>query len=52
MGILRKKLERYTNYKHCIAVELILRHNQTDTMLGIVIHDFYSTNMIRPRDVT
>jgi hypothetical protein len=28
MGILRKKLGRYTNCKHCIAVDLILKHNQ------------------------
>jgi len=53
MGILRKKIRTIYNYKHCIAVDLILKHNQTGMMLGRVrIHVIYSTNMIRPHDVT
>ena len=28
MGILRTKLGQYTNCKHCIAVDLILKYNQ------------------------
>jgi len=27
-GNIKKKLERYTNCKHCIAVDLILKHKQ------------------------
>ena len=34
MGIL--KIRTIYNYKHCIAVNLILKHNQTGTMLGRV----------------
>jgi hypothetical protein len=37
---------------HCIAVDLILKHNQKGTMLGRVRYSIYSTNMIHPRDVT
>jgi hypothetical protein len=33
-GNIKKKLRTIYNYKHCIAVDLILKHNQTDTMLG------------------
>jgi hypothetical protein len=51
-GILRKKLGRYTNCKHCIAVDLILKHYQKGMMLVRVRYIIYSTNMIRPRDVT
>ena len=37
MGILRRTKSRAIyNYKHCIAVDLILKHNQTGTMLGRV----------------
>ena len=36
MGILRKKVRTIYNYKNCIAVDLILKHNQTGTILGRV----------------
>jgi hypothetical protein len=52
MGILRKKLGRYTNCQYCIAVDLILKHNQKGSMLGRVRYIIYSTNMIRLRDIT
>jgi hypothetical protein len=52
MGILRTKLGQYTNCKHCIAVDLILKHNQKGSMLGRVRYIIYSTNMIYLRDVT
>ena len=52
MVILRKKLEQYTNYKHCIAVDLILKHNQKGSMLGRVGYIICSTNVIRLHDVT
>ena len=45
MGILRKKLRRYTDCKHCFAVDLILKHNQKGSMLGRVWYIIYSTNM-------
>ena len=38
--MLRKKLGRYTNCKHCIAIDLILKHNQKVTMLGRVRYIF------------
>ena len=45
MGVLRKNLGRYTNCKHCIAVDLIFKHNQKDSKLGRVRYIIYSTNM-------
>jgi hypothetical protein len=39
------------NCKHCIAVDLILKHNQKGTMLGRVRYIIYSTNMIRLREL-
>jgi len=44
MEILRKKLGRYSKCKHCIAVDLILKHNQRGYRLGRVRHIIYSTN--------
>ena len=35
-GNIKKKLGRYTICKHCIAVDLILKHNQKGSMLGRV----------------
>ena len=34
MEISRKKLERYTNCKHCIVVDLILKHSQKGFEVG------------------
>jgi hypothetical protein len=51
MGILRKKIKTIYNCKHCIAVDLILKHNQKGTMLGRVRYIIYSTNMIRLREL-
>ena len=31
---IKKKIGRYTNCKHCLAIDLILKHNQKVTMLG------------------
>ena len=33
---IKKKIRKIYNYKHCIAVDLILKDNQTGTMLGRV----------------
>jgi len=52
VGIIRQKLGQYTNCKHCIAVDLILKHNQKGSLLGRVRYIIYSTNMICPCDVT
>jgi hypothetical protein len=35
-GNIKKKIGTIYNYKHCIAVDLISKHNQTGTMLGRV----------------
>jgi hypothetical protein len=35
-GNIKKQIRTIYNYKHCIAVDLILKHNQTGTMLGRV----------------
>ena len=35
--------------KHCIAVDLLLKHNQQGSMLGRFRYIIYSTNMIRLR---
>ena len=35
-GNIKNKIRTIYNYKHCIAVDLILKHNQTGTMLGRV----------------
>ena len=35
----------YTNWKHCIAVDLILKHNQKGSRLGRVRYIIYSTKM-------
>ena len=35
-GYIKKKIRTIYNCKHCIAVDLILKHNQTGTMLGRV----------------
>ena len=51
-GIIRKKLRRYTNCKHGIAVDLILKHNQKGTMLGRVRYIIYSTNMTSHAEVS
>ena len=51
-GNIKNKIRTIYNCKHCIAVDLILKQNQTGTMLGSQIHVIYSTNMIRPSDVT
>jgi hypothetical protein len=51
MGILRKNLGRYTNCKHCIAVDLILKQPK-GPVLGRVRYIIYSINMIRHCDVT
>ena len=34
--IKKEKIGRYTNCNHCIAVDLISKHNQKGTMLGRV----------------
>ena len=52
MGILRKKLGRNTNCKHCIAVDLILKHNQKGTMLGRVRYIIYSTKSKAKKKIT
>ena len=47
MGVLRKQNRTIYNCKHCIAVDLILKHNQKGTMYGKSKYLFiYSTNMI------
>jgi hypothetical protein len=33
-GNIKKKIRTIYNCKHCIAVDLILKHNQKGTMLG------------------
>ena len=43
--ILRKQLGRYTNWRHCIAVDLILKHNHKGSRLGRVRYIICSTNM-------
>ena len=43
MEILRKKLGRYTNCKQCIAVDLILKHDQNGSRLVRVRYIIYST---------
>jgi hypothetical protein len=35
-GNIKKKIKTIYNYKHCIAVDLTLKHNQTGTILGRV----------------
>jgi hypothetical protein len=44
-GNIKKTLGRYTNGKHCLAVDLILKHNQKGSRFGRVIQyiiTFYS----------
>ena len=52
MEILRKKIGRYTNCKHCIAVDLLLNHNQKGSRWGRVRYIIYSASMKRQGDVT
>jgi hypothetical protein len=33
-GNIKKKIRTINNCKHCIAVDLILKHNRKGTMLG------------------
>jgi hypothetical protein len=40
-----KKLRQYTNSKHFIAVDLILKHNRKGSRLGRVRYIIYSTDM-------
>jgi hypothetical protein len=42
---INKKLRRYANCKHCIAVHLILKHNQKGSKLRRVRCIIYQTNM-------
>jgi hypothetical protein len=35
-GNIKKKIRTIYNCKHCIAVDLIIKHNQKGTMLGRV----------------
>ena len=37
-GNIKKTIRTIYNYKHCIAVDMILKHNQTGTMLGRVTY--------------
>ena len=52
MGILRKQLRRNTNCKHCIAVDMILKHNQKGLSLGRAKYIIYSITWNRLCDVT
>ena len=49
---IKKNMTIYKLIKHCIAVDLILKHNKKGSMLGRVGYIIYSTNMIHLRDVT
>jgi hypothetical protein len=35
-GCIKKRIRTIYNFKHCTAVDLILKHNQKGTMLGRV----------------
>ena len=37
-GNIKKTIRTIYNYKHCIAGDLLLKHNQTVTMLGRVTY--------------
>ena len=44
-GNIKKKFKTIYNCKHCITVDLILKHNQKGSMLGRVRYIIYLINM-------
>ena len=46
-GNIKKNVGRYTNCKHFIAIDMILKHSLTGSRLGRVIYIIYSPFTMR-----